>query len=165
MEREDPRELELSLLALLDPVMERSSDGRLVLFPAIDNTSNDRKTVDLVLVFSPDSSARTAMTCLGSVLPPCPSLPLLPPPPPLSAEPEYLLNGLNGSCGAILIITGALPSLLPTFSLFLLVSLGSCLLVRVTTGSCPTLEYLVDTDMDKGDRPGSDRWGLEPSLT
>jgi len=54
-------------------------------------------------------------------------------------------------------MTGALPSLLPTFSLFLLVSLGSCLLVRVTTGSCPTLEYLVDTDMDRGERPGSDR--------
>jgi len=143
MEREDPRELELSLLALLDPVMERSSEGRLVLFP--------------------DNSARTAMTCLGSVLPPWPSLPLPPPPPPLSADPEYLLKGLNGSCGAILIMTGALPSLLPTFSLFLLVSLGNCLLVRVTTGSCPTLEYLVD--MDKGDRPGSDSWGLEPSLT
>jgi len=140
MEREDPRELELSLLALLDPVMERSSDGRLVLLP--------------------DSSASTAMTCLGSVLPPWP--PLLPPP-PLSAEQEYLLKGLNGSCGAIFIMTGALPSLPPTFSLFLLVSLGSCLLVRVTTGSCPTLEYLVD--MDRGDRPGSDSWGLEPSLT
>jgi len=42
MEREEPRELELSLLALFDPVIDRSSDGLLVLFP--------------------DSSARTAMT-------------------------------------------------------------------------------------------------------
>jgi len=50
MEREEPRELELSLLARLEPVMDRSSEGRLVLLP--------------------DSSARTAMTCLGSVLPP-----------------------------------------------------------------------------------------------
>ena len=33
MEREEPKELELSLLALLDPVIERSSEGRLVLFP------------------------------------------------------------------------------------------------------------------------------------
>jgi len=78
MEREEPKELELSLLALLDPVIERSSEGRLVLFP--------------------DSSARTAMTCLGSVLlPPWLSLPLLLPLPPLSAEPGYLLKGLNGS--------------------------------------------------------------------
>jgi len=77
MEREEPRELELSLLALLDPVIDKSSDGRRVLFP--------------------DSSARTAMTCLGSVLPPVwLSLPL-PALAPLSAEPEYLLNGLKGS--------------------------------------------------------------------
>jgi len=50
MEREEPRELELSLLALFDPVIDKSSEGRLVLFP--------------------DSSAKTAMTCRGSVLPP-----------------------------------------------------------------------------------------------
>jgi len=73
MDREEPRELELSRLARLEPVMERSSDGRLVLLP--------------------DNSARTAMICLGSVLPPWPSRTLLGPP-PLSTDPEYLLKGL-----------------------------------------------------------------------
>ena len=48
MERELPRELELSRRARLEPLTEISSDGRRILLP--------------------ESSARTAMTCLGSVL-------------------------------------------------------------------------------------------------
>ena len=40
MEREEPRELELSLLALLDPVIDKSSDGRRVLFPEKVSRSN-----------------------------------------------------------------------------------------------------------------------------
>lgn len=32
-------------------------------------------------------------------------------------------------------------------------------------GNCPILEYRVERDIDKGDRPGSDNCGFEPSLT
>lgn len=57
MDNEEPRELELSLLALLDPVTDISSEGLLVLLP--------------------DNSARTAITCLGSELLLCSSLGVL----------------------------------------------------------------------------------------
>ena len=61
MEREEPRELELSLLALFDPVIDRSSDGLLVLFPE-NYLIIIFPTVYCHLSSLPDSSARTAMT-------------------------------------------------------------------------------------------------------
>ena len=72
MDSEEPRELELSRRARLEPVTEISSDGRRILLP--------------------DSSARTAMTCLGSVL--LLSLSSLRLRSVLSTEQENLLKGL-----------------------------------------------------------------------
>lgn len=118
MDRDDPSELELSLRALLDPVTD-SSEGRLVLLP--------------------DSSARAAITCLGSVLL-WSSLDCLASLPRSGLRwYEDLLKGLNGSRGPILNKTGTLSSPRPYLPLFLLVNLGSDLLVSEMTGT-PSLD-------------------------
>ena len=90
----------------------------------------------------PESSARAAITCLGSVLllgesslPPTIRLLSV-----LSTEQENLLKGLYGSWGPIRRVTGILPARLPTFSLFLLVSFGRIFFFRLTIGT-PRLEY------------------------
>ena len=119
MEREEPREEEESLLALLLPSPTDSSLGRRALFPL--------------------SSASTAITCLGSVLPPSPSPRPLAPPPPRSVEPPYRLKGLNGSEGAMRRVTGARPRIRPNFEEFLEVRRGGESLERCTRGSWPAL--------------------------
>jgi len=91
MEREEPKEEEESLRALLLPSPTDSSLGLLVRLPL--------------------SSASTAITCRGSVLLPS----LMPISSPrriafdLSELLENLLKGLNGSEGAIRRVTGLLP--------------------------------------------------------
>lgn len=119
MEREEPREEEESLLALLLPSPTDSSLGRRVLFPL--------------------SSASTAITCLGSVLPPSPSPRPLAPPPPRSVEPPYRLKGLKGSEGAMRRVTGARPRARPNLDEFLEVRRGGESLERWTRGSWPAL--------------------------
>ena len=70
MDSEEPSELELSRRALLDPVTD-SSEGLRVRLPTLKiknlmNTFGKIKSTEFEI--SPESSARTAMTCLGSVL-------------------------------------------------------------------------------------------------
>jgi len=131
IESEEPRELELSRLTRLASL---SSDGLLALFP--------------------DNSASAAMTCLGSVLLVvlCSSLEpriLLS---LLSPALRCLLKGLYASLGATFIMTGTLSSPRPYLVLFLLVSLGSCFLVRVTFGT-PNLDLIGEFEAE----PGEDR--------
>jgi len=116
MERDEPKEEEESLRALLLPSPTDSSLGLLVRFPL--------------------SSARTAITCRGSVLLPS----LMPISSPLliafdlSELLENLLKGLNGSEGAMRSVTGLLPRPLEC-------SRGGECLDRRTRGRLPTLLY------------------------
>jgi len=125
IEREEPRELELSRLTRFASL---SSDGLLALFP--------------------DNSASTAITCLGSVLLAiCSSLEPLMLLSLLSAELRCLLKGLYASLGATFIMTGTLSSPRPYLVLFLLVSLGSCFLVRETVGT-PSLDLIGELEAE-----------------
>jgi len=116
MEREEPKEEEESLRALLLPSPTDSSLGLLVRLPL--------------------SSASTAITCRGSVLLPS----LMPISSPLrmafdlSELLENLLKGLNGSEGAIRRVTGLLPRPFEC-------SRGGECLDRRTRGRFPTLLY------------------------
>ena len=97
------------------------------------------------------------MTCLGSVLllVLCSSLEPRMLLSLLSPELRCLLKGLYASLGATFIMTGTLSSLpRPYLVLFLLVSLGSCLLVRETFGT-PSLDRIGELEADPGDRASS----------
>ena len=120
MDRLEPREELESLLARLLPSPRLEPLGRRARFP--------------------DSSASTAITCLGSVLlPELASSPLPSPPDPLSTEPPNLLKGLKGSEAAILRVTGLRPALRPNLAEFALVRRGGDSLVRRTLGGGPAL--------------------------